>query len=421
MSLAGVMLLIGALLWILGLFVGRSYERQRGQMEFWWAVAAFVTGGLGTLAGFGIVPATPDGVTYFRTLPAVTIGVIMVITALVTRREMIYGRGVALLAFFVLQIAFAVSGNEILMPLLSFAIFLPAIVAPRDGYSLDALKSGVRVGTGIVVALIAAAYLLRPSTMIGACRLDKCSVWGLSLGAEGAGNAVGMFLAGAGALCLIMAAGWKSYALIAAGSFLLSDLTSSRSSMNGWWIGFAISLAYWLSVATKRRVWVSLAALGVAAAVAWLPLQPWRADEFTGRAILWQTAQNAFDASPLFGHGSSFWVHGAGVSGVDVNYATHNIFMEIIVSGGIVGLALLIFALIGAARSGGVRPTTYLATAAVGITLALSITEVTSAPGRVYLVPCFMVFAIVVSYAKPKSQPFEELAAEAPSRALART
>jgi|GEM_PF-6205635 Lipid A core - O-antigen ligase and related enzymes len=403
MLVAILALVLGCAAWLLGM---RPFDLRQWSTsaEFWWAAAAFFTASIGTLTSFRAFQiGTPESVTMFRALPIVLVGLFMAAIAM-WRRPTIPGFAFLLVPLFGLLLSFSADGSQFLMPVLSLLTFVPALLVPRDGYDLAALQSGVKMGVAAALLTITVLALASPQDVIGACRGDKCSVWGLAFGAMGTGNAMGMTLAAAGATAMLATRRLPNFAAIAVGSWLLTDLTASRSAMTGWVIGFVVVVAFHLSERTRVRAFVSAGVIVVAGVVCLFPLLPWSQSDFTGRAGLWRYALDLWAQNPFFGHGSSFWVAGnGGEDGVDRNYSTHSILTELLLSVGIVGVLVFAAALVLAARGDGMRRTANYATALIGITLGMSVTEVYSAPGRVYLCASAMAFIFVASRSRDKT------------------
>jgi O-antigen ligase len=294
----------------------------------------------------------------------------------------------ALLFFFGILIV----GEGGAMPFASFLAYLPAIIVPKKGYDLDSLRAGVTAGVSLFLVTISALTLLLPGAVIGPCRsADKCSFLGVALGAMSTGNALGMYLAAASAISLLANAKWYSFLLTLAGGFLLTELTASRSGLASWYVIVALVVTYRISQHLRSRLPLILAVFSVCILAAAIPLMNWRAAELTYRPILWWHAIALFERNPLLGYGASYWARdenrfrtGRGFS-LGLNYSTHNIVLELLISAGAIGLLAFVIALFLAALNVREFNTSLYVIALVGVFVALSLTEVTSAPGRVYL------------------------------------
>ncbi|WP_242864319.1 O-antigen ligase family protein [Microbacterium testaceum] len=302
--------------------------------------------------------------------------------------------GLLIFVFGILAIHYLATPSTI--SFLSFLIFLPAIFSPAGGYDFEALVHGCRSGIVAGLVLICAAALLAPATLFGPCRLDKCSLWGQALGPYGTGNALGMVVALAGAVSLIAVATWPSFVMIAVSSIIIVDMTSGRSALYSWFFCALIAAAFQISRRVGRRVYVSLAAMSVAAVAIGFTFLNWSDTDFTERGSLWAYARQVIEENPWFGYGSSFWVRDDGLTGVPLNYSTHNWFLEMLVSVGVVGVVALLAAMVSSSVSRFGFSTGVYATALTGFVFAMSVTEVFSAPGRTYLMTGLAVLAFVI-------------------------
>ncbi|KTS87570.1 hypothetical protein NS183_10425 [Microbacterium testaceum] len=79
-----------------------------------------------------------------------------------------------------------------------------------------------------------------------------------------------------------------------------------------------------------------------------------------------------------------------------LNYSTHNWFLEMLVSVGVVGVVALLAAMVSSSVSRFGFSTGVYATALTGFVFAMSVTEVFSAPGRTYLMTGLAVLAFVI-------------------------
>lgn len=374
----------------------RTRRADRYRLDYWWAVAVFATGGIGSMASFTFVSLTPDQVTLVRTIAIIAIGLAIMVTAAFRKALVLSPIGLLLSPYLAILILPLLSGQQVLMPILSLLMFAPVIFRPRERYSFLSLVHGAKTGITITLITLSALSLTMNSNIIGPCRFDKCSIWGQSLGTEGTGNALGMILAVSATVTLMSARNLWASISIALSSLILVDMTSSRSAIYGLYVGLGVVLAYKLTAWTRNRTWVLLALAGTASAVVWLPLQRWSGDEFTGRATLWRYALQLMEQSPVIGYGSSFWVSGTGSDGISRNYSTHNYFTESLITSGILGTALLVLAIL-VACFGKQFPSSTFATGVFAAILGASLTEVVSAPGRTYLFAGALVFAFMVS------------------------
>lgn len=396
MPLALIALLSAAAFWVVAMrHPGESVRQHVHRVEFWWALTAFATGIVfPTLAIASIGSLGPSDLDVaLRLTPLLVVGGIAVVRSVATGARIPTSGLWLLLAFGVLAAQSIATPSPIV--LLSFLIFLPAIVTPTDGYDLVAVKTGVRVGISVGLAAVVVIAVSNTSTLIGACRLDKCSLWGESLGPYGTGNALGLVLAASGAVSLLATASMAKFIVVAASSYILVDLSSSRSALYSWVAAVIIALAYKWSKRRQTRTVVTAATIAAGVITASFTFLGWTGLDFTERGALWIYAQRLIESQPVFGYGSSFWVRGSNTDGIQLNYSTHNLFLEMLVSFGIVGVTALIFAIFLACRARGQIETRLFTTAVAGIFFVMSITEVFSAPGRPYLMASFVVLLFI--------------------------
>jgi O-antigen ligase len=393
--------LVGICLWIWGLTPRRHQRVElstvRG-IEYWWSFTAFLAGGIVPLIAVGALPVFSDQRLLIQILPLSVLGGILVLNS-VRNGARLTALSWTLLIVFLIYAAFCIGGDSLLMPIASFFMFLPAIVTPANGYSLQDLKSGAAAGTRWLLVIFAFCLIAFPAP-IGACRLDKCSIWGQALGPLGTGNSLGVVLAVLGAVSLLAASTRQRALAVLGGSFLLVDLTSSRSGFTTWMIGLGVLIMYKICVHFRSRLVALLTLVGVTAAAVAVPLWDWGQGDFSGRVELWRAALDKFSESPIFGFGPSFWVRQTASSELNANYSTHNLFTELLMSAGLVGVLSIAVGLVLASRaSQGVTASLYVV-ALIVVWIGSSLSEVTSAPGRLYLFPGLLVFVMAVAHAR---------------------
>lgn len=395
-----IAVLVAAAMWLVALRMDRDPNRNRHQSkhlpEFWWACAATATGGIGSLASFEIVPLSPDAVSLFRAVPLIVIGLLMVARPVLSRVAIVPIASGLLVVFFGVVFAHIAGGQAALMPILSLVLFAPALIAPRAGWNLTGIRSGLSAGLAVTLVVLSTLVVALPSALVGACRFDKCSVWGTSLGEAGAGNALGLFFAASTGIMLLSCRGLVSFLLTASAGLVLVDATSSRSAFYAYIVAVIAAVAF----QTRRLIIAQLAALTVAIAAVVIPYLGWTGFDLTGRAILWQVARELFAESPLFGWGASYWVGQSEVPQIVANYSAHSIVPEMLVTAGLVGLIAFAGSLAAAMFARKERATRAYVAALIAITLGLSFTEVVSAPGRTYLLAGLIVLVYVASQSR---------------------
>lgn len=73
-------------------------------------------------------------------------------------------------------------------------------------------------------------------------------------------------------------------------------------------------------------------------------------DAFTSRGVLWRSAKQLIQESPIIGNGQSYWTHQFSTRGFVANYGTHNIWLDNLVAFGFVGLSLFVLTLLSIRR-----------------------------------------------------------------------
>ena len=389
-------------LWIAGLNIGRDRTVDRRVLEYWWALGIFFFGGVGTVAAIIFKSLTLEQGIALRAAPLILLGLVLVARTVWSRRAFVPPAGFALLVYF----GISFTGDGLIMPLLSLIAYLPALIVPAVGYDLDSLRAGAAMGISIFLLLLVGLSVLQPQLMLGPCRsFDKCSYWGVALGPLTTGNALGMYLAAASAVTLLGGLSWHSVLLSLPGSLALIHLTASRSGLFAFYVIVGICVAHFWAQRLRSRAPVIIATLVACIATVALPLMNWSAMQFTYRPVLWWQAWTLFSDSPFIGYGPSYWVRDESTFNtgsnfaVTTNYSTHNIAMEILVSVGALGAVAFVLALILASTSGRNFTAAVYTIALVGIFAALSLAEVTAAPGRVYLFDGIGVYLFVAASA----------------------
>jgi O-antigen ligase len=118
--------------------------------------------------------------------------------------------------------------------------------------------------------------------------------------------------------------------------------------------------------------------------------------------VLWIRAQEIILENPLLGVGSTFWVRQPQTTALLANYSTHNLALEVVLSTGVLGALALVGAVVMCAR----RASTDARIIGLGfavVWLAGGITEVTSAPGRLYLIPALLPLVFVMLNARSET------------------
>jgi hypothetical protein len=416
--MAQVVLLVSALLLVLLPTTGPGIREAWRSPYYLWVVAGFgLTGVLRVteLSQNGAGSAN-ELLSIVRFVPMLVIGA--VIGARSLSRGKLYGGHLLLLLLLCIPMAFAM-GERSVTPFIAAFTFLPALAVDRRLVDVRIIILGL-VHSLKAIALVIAVYGVGGS-IVGACRLDKCSLWGQQLGELGTGNALGVAIATL-AFSVVLTARKSGGALIGiVASGLLVDLCSSRSALIMW--SLSVLAALLIRTTTRMRIQVrtrlmTALTVGTAVLVCVVAFTKWQPDAFTYRGVLWLTAQELILQNPLLGRGSTYWVRQPITTALTANYSTHNLALEVLVSTGVVGALALVGAVILCARR--TAPEARIVGMAMAVVwLAAGITEVTSAPGRLYLIPALLPLVFVLFNARTDS--VSQLLPDAPGRRATRS
>jgi O-antigen ligase len=397
--MAQLVLLASSLLLLLVPTSGLRFRDAWRSPYYLWVIA-----GLGLPGLLRVTELTEDGtgagnelLSLVRYVPMLVLGAVIGIRSLI--RGKLYGGHLLLLLAICIPMAFA-SSESSPTPFIAAFAFLPALAVDRERIDVRVLiLAAVHSLKGIV--LLTAFYGAR-GAIIGACRLDKCSLWGQQLGELGSGNALGVAIAVLVFPIVLIAKRnvWAIIAVVCSG--LLVDLCSSRSALIIWVFAAVAALLIRTTGRMRTRVRMRLvtALTSVTALiVAGVAVATWSPDAFTSRGVLWLRAQEIILENPLLGVGSTFWVRQPQTTALLANYSSHNLALEVVLSTGVLGALALIGAVVMCAR----RATPDARIIGLGfavVWLAGGITEVTSAPGRLYLIPALLPLVFVMLNAR---------------------
>ncbi|MFZ7086698.1 O-antigen ligase family protein [Curtobacterium sp. RRHDQ10] len=416
-------LILGCCLLSSAAFGQNGRLRTHFDLEQCWVFGALYFGCLGTLLPLA-VPSLGTVGTVLRLGP-VAVASLLLLLRTIRQGSRLSAAGGMMLALFAGLFAFGLANGEPLMTLASFIVFLPMIVSPVSRYSGASLRRGALTAVGLFGVTILLSALVFHQEVLGACRGDKCSLWGEALGPLGTGNALGVCLASVSLVALALMTSFWRWVGCALGGVMLVDLTSSRSALISWAAGALIvgiySVGSWRRRTrsspvdrlprsqnilrgegiTKPRHMLGLLVFGMSLTVLVLPFLDLPSQSFTGRGNLWNYgADELFPRSWLFGYGSSFWVRQSLTSDLQANYSTHNAALEMLISGGVWGLSCLVLAVILTLRGVKDERTRGLTLAFLGTWIATGLTEVASLPGRIYLLPGLLVFVFLYGHSQ---------------------
>lgn len=290
------------------------------------------------------------------------------------------------------------AGQSIQFPVSWAAMALPALWIWQEvnlkEQSVAAFRSAVR----LIFAANLILVLAQPSQSFGACRSDKCGIFGFNFTPGGMQSnnltlTLGLLLAAS-----LVGLPSKQKVMCFVSSAILVDLAGGRTGL----LTLVVSSATVVLVDGPRhpvlRKRLSLLAVLAAFLASWLPVAVQVGNDFaTRRGSLWNLAKELASDSPLLGYGPSFWVRQASTSTVVANYSAHNLWLELMVAGGAVAVLTLIAGGIWAMRTSDASVAPLLMVLASAL-LAGGIFEATIMPYRLTLIPgVFIAFLLLCS------------------------
>lgn len=362
---------------------------------YWWTVLAF--GWRSALYCLDLYHPMPSGNTglFVDYGPMLLAGMMIFVRAL---RESLHidAAGGGLLVLSVLSLGYVANGSAGFMAIFSFLLVLPAIVRPSKLH-VASLGRGLHHSARILAASLLALTLFAGTTAFGPCRLDKCSHFGVQLGAEGGANALGL---AAAIICVLAATTLRTRAVILylSAAAVIVDLAVSRSAFLPLGLGGAAILAQRCR-AGQGRLLVRIVIAASVGSVLYVAFASWTPEAFTGRGALWLQARELIRQHPWLGYGSSFWVRQSATTDVVANYSAHNVALETLVSFGFVGGLVLVVTIIVLFRERS-QESGHQLTVALVTWLGASATEVIAAPGRVYIFPAAFILLFLLSRAR---------------------
>ena len=366
------------------------------RIEYWWSIAAFLVPALMSLSSLLGVQFPQEIGVLLAYGPATIIGSLMLAKGALTGHLSRFALPLVLLLL--MTGVWSLDGGSWITPLVSGALYLPALVVPYPLLAFPAIMRGIIDSLKLFAIALATSALLAPGPLIGSCRLDKCSVWGVQIGPGGTGNAIGLIVVIMAAFTMMAVKRWRDLALVFSSALLFGDATGSRSALL--LLLIAIPTAIMRRGSNSRRNWRMMVPLVVSlGAVVYVATGEWSADAATGRGQLWTLAQRLIRNSPIWGYGPSFWVRQDGRNGISTNYASHNLLLETLVSFGAFGLLVLTFLCLLALRGvkSDLKPM-FIGLFAVWI--ASGITEVVALPGRTYILATVVPFLLLATTAE---------------------
>ncbi|MGJ0117904.1 O-antigen ligase family protein [Williamsia sp. MIQD14] len=222
------------------------------------------------------------------------------------------------------------------------AVILAIAAFKRERVTLAALAWGCRMSLLLIASTIVAAVVGVPGA-VGACRTDKCGSAGQALTSPfaGNGNVLGLTVALLLPFALVHRR-WPAAAALVLSVVALGELAGSRTALLGVAIVVAMTIA--LRLSNARRTVASLG-LGLSLALSLAPVLLSYGDEaFSFRGTLWNEAKLLIGRTIVLGQGPAAWERIGTTSVFDSNYSPHNAWLDMTLSVGVAGVALIVAA-----------------------------------------------------------------------------
>ncbi|TDL37473.1 O-antigen ligase family protein [Kocuria rosea] len=299
-----------------------------------------VKGAVGSL----IFESNADSLTSFSLIlygPAVLASVTVFFVRLQLRAA-IFAPGMALLALLTWSLPQIVASNFGVSAFLPIVLSLCVIFRSARSTSVDFWCHQALLSVFIVCVSVTATALVARDNVIGPCRDDKCPLIGEVLWSPITGN--GNFLGLAVAILLPWAiARLRPLALLPAmvGATAFVELSGSRSAL-----GTAVAVVFVVGVTRilkrgSRSGAYALLAVGLSASII-TAIFPFDRGFATYRGGLWGRARDLIESHPIAGSGPYLWVRLPDETRFFANYSPHNLWLDLILSGGIIAAAILV-------------------------------------------------------------------------------
>ncbi len=225
------------------------------------------------------------------------------------------------------------------------AILLLMVVIKERRVTAHAVAVGCRASLALVACVVLATVLVNPAA-VAACRMDKCDAAGRVLTSPfaGNGNILGLSVAMLLPFALLGRSAGRSFALVSS-VLAVGELAGSRSAFIG--VGVVVVLHAALRFARGRARSTVLAAglLGSLALSLAPALLSYDDQAFSFRGELWNDAKALIHDRPILGGGPTTWEKFGETSIIDANYSPHNAWLDMTVSVGLLGVAIIVCAM----------------------------------------------------------------------------
>lgn len=224
------------------------------------------------------------------------------------------------------------------------AVLLAIPLLKRQRVSLAALAWASRTSLLVIALTVLATVTVVPGG-VGACRTDKCGTAGVALTSVFAGN--GNILGLAVALLLPFALvnrRWPHALALVVAILAIGELAASRTALIG--VGIVVAMTAALRVSPSRRAVLTLGLVGSLLASLIPVLLSYGDEAFSFRGTLWNQAKEMVTRNLVLGQGPAAWERLGASSVYDANYSPHNAWLDMTVSVGTAGVAIIVVALV---------------------------------------------------------------------------
>ncbi|MFJ6003866.1 O-antigen ligase family protein [Arthrobacter sp. NPDC092385] len=376
---------------------GLKYPARLPRLEAFWFQAC-ITWPVIVKAAIGSLIFVGDSGTSFTLVtygPAIAASVFLLVSRVLSHPK-VYAPALILFAFPVLAVPFLVFGRGGPVDLLPLLFFAPAVLYPKTTTSLDAWGRSARTGLVLIAASFASVAYTSPANVIGACRLDKCSAFGevLTSPITNNGNFAGISVALLLSVALLGVRRF-SFVLTAAGALLLVELAGSRAAELS---AITVTVAFLIAgQSSKRRSFMGKAVLAAGLVGTLITaLYPFAQTFATNRGYLWNRARELTGEHPILGWGPFYWGDQGDTTALIANYSPHNFWLELIVSTGFTGAALVVIAGVLLLRS---QPpeSRYATVLIIGSILLIGVLESPIQPALLGLAPFAHVLPLMIA------------------------
>ncbi|WP_448221772.1 O-antigen ligase family protein [Gordonia iterans] len=247
-----------------------------------------------------------------------------------------------LLVFVIVSMLLARSDRMINL-IIAVALFAGFLLRDRS-VELGQIAIAARWALAATAIVLLAFVLFNADRVVGACRVDKCTELDAALTSPFAGNGN---LAGILVTLLLPFAcyGLSPIKVVAAtaGVAGVGLLAGSRTALVAVVVAGGLGLLLAVGAPAELRRLVLGLALVSSFVYSLLPFFfGYSVSDFSLRGYLWNHAFRVIPDQLLFGHNPSFWVDSGQSSVFTANYSPHNGWLEMLVSVGVWGVALVV-------------------------------------------------------------------------------